>query len=505
MRKKKYGLNIPLLYGLLLFTGFEQNLYALSLDLSTNFIHINNEDFQNYDDSKYIQNRSSDSLNTDDRASILYGNLALRFDTQYKNTKFFLDISRQGYWGTDNFQGRDSGQNPILMNRLYFIYYPFQSLSIHFGRHRYEVGDTGTDFFFSDVIDGIQINYQANEIVKLNFLTDIVALAFRPDNAGIFSVVQKDDEQLEDFRGDTVTFRVGSYLNLKISNAFQVKPFAYYLRYGGSTEGGADLSENGRSTLNRADNDFLAMGGTRLFGDMSEFGEYDLTIAYSYGRDHQFDDERTYNGLGTAINYSYDSSFLERLYLISKVSLAYFHQDFASMKARSPGGILLWGIKGYHAAPYAYFYHFRDYGKRKDSITWIDRTNAKTFLLFDQGISYDNWQASVHFLVLLETKSRELANKMFSYMGTEIEFTFSYRIDNIKLTLRPTIYVPSKYYLERIEISNSLPSGKDTFYAILFNTSYVLDLDFITASRKEPAEPKDKSKELLDEDEEAIE
>ena len=502
LRKKS---KVLLLCCLFFFVSSQQDLYALSLDLRTNFIHINNLDFQSYDKDKYRQNKSIDFLNTDDRANILYGSLNLRFDTQYKNTKFFLDIARQGYWGTDNFQGRDDGQNPILINRLYFSYSPGKIFSIHFGRHRYEIADARLDFFFSDVIDGLQINYQINGVLRVNLMADIVALAFRPDDAGIFSVVRKDSEQLGDFQSDTLTFRVGSYFNIKIHNELlYIKPFAYYLRYGATTDGGADLSENGRNTLNRADSDFLIMGGARFFGSIGERGGYDLTAAYSYGKDYQFDDERKYNGLAVAANYAYGFLSSDALHVSIKATLGYFHQDFISMKARSPAGILLWGMKSYHAAPYAYFYHFRDYAKRKDAIRWFDRTNAKTFFLFAPELSYKAWQTSIHVLPLFETRSREINNRAFSYMGTEIEFKLSYRFDNIKLTLIPAIYLPSTYYLERSAISNFLPPGQDPFYAVLFNVSSVFDLDFIAAS-EEPKKPKDRSKELLEEEEETIE
>ncbi len=472
------------------------DIYSFSIDFTTNFLHLDNNDFLNYDEERFSRDQSVDFLDTDDRASVLYGILTLRFNTQYKKTEFFLDISRQGYWGTDNFQGRDEGQNPILFNRLYFIFFPIEEVSFTFGRYKYSIGDTETDFFFSDVIDGLQIDYDIIDFLRLNLMGDVVSIGFRPEYAGIYSVVKKDDEEIENFRGDTFAFRVGGNLRYNLLDQLVLKPFTYFIRYGANNEGGADLSQNGRNDLNRSDNDHLSMSGIRLHKDMESYGIIDATFAYSVGVDNQFDGKREYNSFGVSLNYKLPFAFSD--YTMDSIfSLGYFNQDFASMKHQSMGGMLLWGIKGYHTSPYAYFYHFRDYGKREDSVTFVDRTNSKIFVRMQEKFHIDPFEILLHQLFLMESDSRQ-------YMGTEVEMKIAYSFDNIKIALRGGVFLPTDYYPKRSITNNSIPAGKDPFYAILVQLTYVLDLDYIAAT-KEEKEPEDKSGELLEEEKESIE
>ena len=327
------------------------SLQGLSIQFDTSALHFNNGDFNNYSHDAYTANKSNNLLNTDDRGSVLYADLRLRYNTQYKKSEFFIDISRLGYWGTDNLQGRDNGQNPVLFNRLYFKYYPIESVSVQLGRYSYKIGESLNDYFFHDVIDGLQIDYQLLESLRLSFLFDVLSIAYRVPDAGIFSIVRKDTEDTGGFQGDYISWRLGisSTYNVEISamgasriiERAGLVPFTYLVRYGGSSQGSADLSEDGKNDLNQADNDFLSMSGLRLYGHFKNDSVLDITFAYSYGRDNQFtaEDSRIYNGFGAAVNYENKFSVIESLISTKFLgSLGYFHQDFASMKPRSMGG-----------------------------------------------------------------------------------------------------------------------------------------------------------------------
>ena len=478
------------------------SIQGLSLKFDSTVLHFNNLDFQNYDPDVFADEKSNENRNTDDRGTEIFGSLAFDFSIQYKKTEFFLNISRQGYWGTDNFQGRDEGQNPILMNRLYFVYYPIRNLSIHFGRQFYKIGETHTDFFFSDVIDGLQVNYSPFSWVKVNVLFDIVALAFRPPNINIYSIVRKDDESLNNFQGDTINFRFGFAPNFILSNKvisevsgwvdqIGLLLFTYLLRYGASTQGSADLSENGRNNLNQADHDFLSLSGLRVYAKFMNASKLDVTLAYSNGRDTQFTikNSRYYNHIGLALNYEIvlrgkSNKHYTKLF----TNIGYFHQNFASLNSRSMGGILIWGLNNYRVSPYAYFYHFRDHAKKSSAPERVDQTNSKTFVKFGGEWRRDHFFINGNLLALLQTEG-------FQYMGTEIELNLSYLFDNLKVTLTPAIYFPSNYY-PRLATSNAfIANGTDPLYVIRLIAEYGLDLDFISTTTKEDAT--DKTDEIL--------
>lgn len=468
-----------------------QPLSAASLEFDTFYYYFNNADFRNYSAETYRANQSVPYLNTDDRIHLLFGSLRLKYATRYKKTEFKVDMSRFGFWGTDNFQGRDAGQNPITFRDLNFSWYPTEQLAIQFGRFTYSIGESQKDYFFYDIIDGMQVEYKFNQNYKLHFMGDVFSQAAKPDIAGYLAFVKKDTEQLDDFNGDTLTTRFGGYFQ-----AHFIKAFSYFLRYGANSQGGADLSENGRNPLNKADGDFLSMSGIRLSKESYTLGAVDFTLSYSYGKDYQFDATRTYNAMATALNYKRKIE-TNPMRITPAFSGGWFDPNFASMKAQSMGGMLLWSYKSYFASPHAYFYHFRDYGKRTDAVQYVDRTNSKTFVRFSNEFLLKKFIRGLAFepavLFLMQTQD-------YLYMGTEIEMAINYQMDNIKFSLNPAVFLPTSYYPNKAATNTYIPNGTDPFFGLGFNLTYVLDLDFIAAEKaKEQRETGDKTEDLLNE------
>ena len=477
--------------------GLPFSLQAFSLYFTNHFLHFNNADFENYDHETFRRNQSAAAHNTDDQLNIAYGDLRLRYNTRYKNSEFFVDVSRSGFWGADNYQGRDDGQNAIYFSRLYFNYYPTKSTRLTVGRYKYEIGNARYDYFFSDVIDGIEFTYQILENMNIALLNDIVSNSVTADEASIYGVVDKDSQKVEDFRGDTVTYRSG--LNIQQSKLFfanlGMRIFGYHLRYAANTEGGADLSENGRNSYNKADGDYLTMSGARIYGQkIANDLNFDITYAYTRGLDRQFESAHNYEGSATTLNISWEYDFDATTHNQILLSAGRFEDGFASMKARSMGGMLLWGYKGYYAAPYAYFYHFRDYEKRADGVQYVDRTIAKTFAKLQEEIRWSQFKASLSCLGLWETRSGQ-------YMGTEVELNLEYKVDNLKFSNTAALYTPTNYYRERA-FSNAnptgnrfLPSSNHSFYGIRFSIEYILDLEYINSQPKSKIQ--DRTKKLL--------
>jgi len=462
-----------------------------SLEFVTNYYHFNNNDQRNYNADTFKANQSAEFLNTDDRLQIAAGALRLKYATKYKKTEFKVDIARLGYWGSDNLQGRDSGQNPITFNDLHFVWFPKPWINITFGRFTYSMGNVPKDYFFYDIIDGTKVDFKFSKNYEFQLMGDVFSNAAKHDIAGYLGIVRKDTEQIENFNGDTLTLRGGGTFQ-----AYFAKLFSYYVRYGANSQNAADLAESGRNPLNKADGDFLSMSGTRFQKDLGKWGTPDLTVAYSYGKDYQFDGTRTYNGYAGALNYKKVAEF-EAIRWTSTMSAGYFQENFAAMKAQGVGNVLLFGYRAYHASPHAYFYHFRDYEKRKDNVQYVDRTNSKTFLSIKQEFDLKKWlpgfSLDLAVLGLFQTRGYE-------FMGTEFYSKISYKIDNITIYMEPTVYLPQSYYTKLATTNTFVANGTDPFFGISFNVQYLLDLDFISAQKAEiEDEAQDKTEDLLDE------
>ncbi len=462
-----YFFQRTLILGILLLSLLPSKLHAFSLHFLTYYYYFNNADFQSYDKKKYEENQAFGFKNTDDSIHFLYASLRLRYIASYKKTNFFVDLEKSGYWGGNNLQGADQGLNPLRFNRLYFEYIPFSFFQLTLGRFRYRIGDSRNDYFFSSVIDGIEGLFSFKEIFRFSVVSDLLSNAVQAEGAGIYSITAKDEEKIEDFQGDTLSWRVGLRSGVTLPYSLGIKSFFYYLRYGASFQGGADLSENGKNSLNEGDGDYLFIGGLRFFRKQLERFSCDATWAYSKGVDFQFDRKYNYQGNAATINFDWN---WERIPFKNEIGFSngYFQEGYAGMRAQSMGGVLLWGYKSYYPSPFAATYHFRDYNKQSSS-QYEDRTNAKIFVKISEKFSFSKNLLSFQTLFLWETKSRE-------YMGTEVEIQWIHTIDNIQFRSTAAIFHPSSYYSTRALDNPFFPSGKNTFYGFYIRIEYLLDL-----------------------------
>ena len=503
VRSRLWKLNIfslsILLSGLAWSTFAEEDISALYFN--NHLLFFENADFQNYNEESFRKHQAVASQNGDDSYKIAYGELRLLVEKQYKNSIFYVDIVRAAHWGADNFQGRDEGQNTLYFKRLYFVQALSPDLYFSIGRQRYEIGNAYWDYFFSDMIDGFSLRYRIlPDILSMNFMGDLLSNSVQNEETGIYGVVKKDEESIDDFRGDTLTTRLGLSLKLSMPESPQallsslgLRAFSYHLRYGASEQGAADIAENGKNYYNKSDGDFLSMSGLRLYGSFfAKDLSFDLTWAYARGQDLQFASEHVYDDSAWALNLVWRAGEKPAFQNELCLSAGYFRARFASMKGLSMGGMLLWGYKSYHPAPYAAPYHFRDYAKWQDAPQAIDRTNPKTFIKLKEGLKLGRFGGSLSLLGLWETQSSE-------YMGSEIELSLEYRIDNIKFTTQSAIFSPSDYYPRRSLENKFIPAGRDTFYGLRLGVEYVLDLNSSTAqaSSKKGQRVQDRTEDLF--------
>ncbi len=476
-----------------IFLSLERNIYPISLYFTNYFYSFENADFENYNKETFRKNQAISTKNTDDSYNLIYSELRLISTHTHDKSYFHIDMSRWSHWGADNAQGNrendeknrtGNGQNTIIFTQLYFMHPLSDSLFLTLGRHKYDIGNSYWDYFFSDIIDGAVLNYTWEKNLHIQFMMDTLSNSVVREDVGIYGSTNKDDEQIENFQGDTISTRIGANIHWQFPQEKNLsidhwglrgwRTFSYYLRYGANNLGGSDLAEDGKNSYNKADKDFLHMSGIRLYGDFFEKAlSFDITWAYASGQDMQFTDNHVYNGQAGAINIIWetkmDTTFKNHLWL----SGGYFHPRFASLKGRSMGGMLLWGYKRYYPSPYTSFYHFRDYAKQKETPSYVDRTNAKTFGKIKEKFQIDRFTSSLSFLGLWETQSGE-------YMGSEIEFSIKYnmkyKMGKLNFSQSSALYIPTNYYEKHSEKNAFLPTGKNTFYGFQFRVEYTLDL-----------------------------
>ncbi len=448
------------------------NIYNNRIAFESMFLHVNNEDFTNYNQTTFERNQANPLLNTDDQKNIIYGNIKLTFRVQYQNIQLFFYFSRYAYWGNDNFQGRDLGNNPILVNNLYALYTPIKNFKLLLGRQPYRITDSLSYLMFYDIIDGIQINYNPFSNFKVHFMGDVLSVAISPSGVGIFSSIQKDDEQLENFRSDTISLRYGVNLSwsttlpqpfTKIERITFV-PFHYFVRYGANTRGGADLAENGNNAFNKADNDFLILSGLKIISNITPKNQLEINFAHSYGKDDQITQRKIYNG--TSVYAHYHFTYIVKKILLNLTStMGYFQPNFVSMKARTMGGLLLWGIKGYYPSAYTNFYHFQDYTKQNPQSALSDRTISKTFIKLKHSMQSNGYRLNLHGVSLFATQG-------FNYMGTELEAHISYTIQSFTINCVGAVYLPSGYHPSPLPINQQ---AKDPMYGIFIFSNFMIN------------------------------
>lgn len=443
----------------------------LSIYLNAEFYHFNNADFLNYDQATYQANSYVRRLNTDDAVSFAYSTIGLSMRKAFKNVMLRIEIYRSGFWGNDNLEGKDNGGNGILFKFAYFTWFPSNNVNLVFGRQRFKIGDSLRDYFFYDIVDGVTVNFRPIKPLTLTFLGDILGIAAKPDSY-LYSTIATDGNETDDFQGNKISFRFGFVLDYKILDLLGFKAFGFYVKFGASTNGGADRAENGNNVTNQADNDFLMTGGIRVYFGEAKISRYqggiglavDFTAAFSFGKDYQFDRTREYKGLGTAVNAQLN--FNNRFFIL--LTGGFFSGKYAGLKALSPGSLLLYSYKGYFVAPYAEAHHFKDYAKY-ETPKEVDKTFPKSFSLLQVKFDVKKWIFAIYGMALWETADR-------AYMGTDVQFSIEKKFDFISFKLVAGVFFPSGYYAARKDIYTYLPVGTDPFYGIALIVTVKFDM-----------------------------
>ncbi len=439
----------------------------LKIKLSNEFYMFDNADFLAYDYGTYQYNKSNSRLNTDDAIDFMYATIEFSLKKSFNRSVFVLEMYRSGFWGNDNLEGKDDGGNSFIFSYAYFKLFISDGFNIVFGRQRFGLGKTEKELYFYDILDAVVLNISLSGDMFLTVMADILGIAAKPDTY-LFSSIATDGKEIKDFDGNRTSFRVGFVFDYATSKTFGFKFFAFYVKYGANSDGGADRSQSGANEINQADNDYLLNGGMRFYLGEFDAGikiKADITGAFSYGRDYQYTGRRDYKDF--AVFFNVKLVFNKKMDML--ITGGYFGDKYANMKALSMGGLLLYANKGYFPAPYVSAYHFRDYAKY-DPPKAIDKTVSKTFGNIQFKIKISDWIFTISAMPLFQTKD-------FVYMGTEAQLQVYGRVwENLTLSFQGGAYLPSNYYIKRKDENTYLPAGDDVMWGISFMLSYSFDV-----------------------------
>jgi hypothetical protein len=395
--------------------------------------------------------------------------MKLDYSKRYLNTELYMKMRFEGYWGNDNL-GENSASAPMFFDSLYTSFYFSERSFIRIGRQDYSIGSSIHDYFFDYIIDGALIKFESRALDRpwdISIMSDITGMATLADETRRFKHINKDPEVMEDFNGDTLSARFGFNASFWFA-----RTFVYYVRYGASKAGGADISHNGLSTVNKPDGDYLVMGGGRLYYDFNKFGYTDLTYAASTGYDFQYSTNIKYQGQAVVFNYRTDiikiADLSERIVksVLTGISVGYFSDGFCGMRGASFGDSLLDEYGGYTPAPYAGAYHFYDYSKIKDGETFVDRSIAKTFYRFTLSTLFRAGVEAAFDYIRLYANESEKTNILMGYLYSG---SLSYIHENVTFKTGIGVFMPDSYYPSRSAENSFIPAGKDPFTVLTFS------------------------------------
>lgn len=419
---------------------------SFSVSFLSDFYHFNNADLKSY--------QSRMQAETDDKATFIFSTLSLSYFRYASDSIFEVEAYRSGFWGNDNLEGKDTvnsyserkGTNPILLKRLSFKYFISPEISIRLGRFRYALGSVQREYFFTDTIDGTLLEWKWGKDFSIQIESDLLSLSSKPEETYLYSNISKDEEQIENFEGDTLSLRYGLALNVPY-----FKIFGFFIRYSANTQGGADRSENGLNSNNRADGDYLIWGGSRYHVSLN-FIKLTWSGAYSFGKNYLYSGTKEFQGYGASAEL-----FVRRKNVRARFSTAYFSENYMGMKALSMSQFLLYTYLGLFSSPYAGAYHFQNQ----------DAKRPKYFI--DSAISY-NWKKgkiAFSFLQLWDTKSHK-------NMGKELGIVLFYELKNLRLKAKAGFFIPGAFFKEHS--SFCLPRGNDVFYGTMISCHYYFSL-----------------------------
>ncbi|MDA3901106.1 MAG: hypothetical protein PF637_11385 [Spirochaetes bacterium] len=438
---------------------------------------VNNSDFNSYDYSTFKQEKIDYKKNSDDLSLFYFSSVGVSMTHETEKLIYSCKLDKTFLWG-----GRDkfeSDRRGFSVYELSANIMPGSSVSIRAGRFYYQLGGAMYEYVLNDVMDGVALDCEipvgSNMFV---FKTHAEVYSQHGKPAGPYSSLSSDSNGsdsdndysnniVDDFNGDTTSYRLGLVIGFNY-----VRAFGYFLRYGASRSGGAEIAENGRSDVNRSDEDFLSLSGVRISSWQKTLLSWDVTSLFSYGRNSHYSNQKTYQGhaLLAAINLGQKHADDWNHFYIHAGA---YSSGFCGMRSSVPGGTLLGLMKGYTGSPIADYNGFRDYSDNSWQEGGIDKTVPKLFAQSGGRIGFYSLIADTSLLVLFANESDNPVlpdTGSIGYMGIECELKLSYVFSGITVALSGAVFKPSDYYSNKEKILSA--SGTDIFYSLFATCEY---------------------------------
>ncbi len=430
--------------------------------------YLDNLDFTGYDAATFIEQRANPDTNSDDTYQWGSSSFGLAHRVTLKKTEFYFQLFRSGFWGGDNLQS--SLGNSLYFRELY-IQANVKQHQITVGRQRIEIGGHSEDYFFSDIIDGIV--FRLNDQKKNQYLlsTDILSNSINNQELGLYSFVAKDEEAIDDFRGDTISARIGGNFKFSLYNEasreLSFRTFIYGVRYAANTRGGADLARNGLLARNKSDGDSFLLGGMRISNrkiDGDKTSSIDFTLAHSNARDKKKEIEQgqLWHGWAGMIQFSQERAKLEQRFVIGV-----FGNGYVGFRGSPLGESILYGATLFTPSPYIGAYHFVGTGTNPLRI----ESSAKMFLKISEIIKFSQQSGNFTFNLLSLWNSQNA-----SYLGSELTLQYQQWFEAVRFGIGLGVFWPAPSILHD---SGSLVSA----------TSIYLNLDFYYSDQKSQQKP----------------
>jgi hypothetical protein len=331
---------------------------------STSLFEYNNLDFRSLDESS-----DQAILDSDDRGAFATTGVSVELGYRIEeHLRLVLGASHRGVWGDDQLGNVNAFGGFAYLGALYIdadIPLGSYTPTLRIGRQYYEIGTLGgaPDYILSDVVDAIRLDLPLGSAGTLSLLpVNVFSSSTDADGANFLRYTGQSDLETFNFRGDTLTRRMGGTLTIDgIGGPLDIALYSFYTDIGARGTG-SDISYDGLLG-NFSDNDWTLNAGLRTAvaaGPLSAFAHFDMSrgmdrkelvaqdvncngfawgagALVSTGEEDGFDGSATYfDALGAGY---------------SKDGLQYTH-GYVGMKARQAGGLIANRFLGWHPTAY---------------------------------------------------------------------------------------------------------------------------------------------------------
>jgi hypothetical protein len=434
---------------------------------------------------------------TDDRKAfaytLIFGHFLFSFQ---EHVRLHADIFSIGAWGNDFYSGTypdaTSGSKRAENTSFYFhelnLEYSLwhtdtRQFTITLGRQFFSIGGMQEDFIFKDILDAVVLAYQSTYFGRLRFLVlDWYGAANDLSDENYFAYLKPREESLPYFNGDVHTLRSGFVYQTPSVLGLTTRFYGFIARFGATSLGGADRTENGNSG-NYADNDYAYLLGIRpVFNQLIGGIPFTLAMdmAFSGGLDRKKDESMDRKIQGLAMGSHISARPVRNLYL----NFLLFYAQGSAYDAQ--GNLLSYGFVSFKGDHLGFFLLDQIYGYHPSSYVSNAGIVAEPFesergagtLLIAASIRLkflSKMEVTLHYMSLTDTgkwqkpydaKSQDKFNRLGREMGREMGAKLGIQAGKrLLFSLSGAVFLPGPFF-QRDSYKALEPAGQDPFWGV---------------------------------------